>query len=44
MNILSSTEILMAMAGICLDRLLEQRSALLKPELPFDFRRLAKSV
>jgi hypothetical protein len=37
MNIVSSAGIFMAMAGICLDRLLKQRSALQKPELPFDF-------
>jgi hypothetical protein len=29
------------MAGICLDRLLKQRSALRKPDFSFDFRRLA---
>jgi hypothetical protein len=35
MNILSSTGIFVALAGICLDRLLMQRSALQKPDLPF---------
>ena len=37
MNIVSSAGILIAMAGICLDRILQQRSALRKPDTPFDF-------
>jgi hypothetical protein len=37
MNIVSSAGIFVAMAGICLDRLLNQRSALQKPDIPFDF-------
>jgi len=37
MNIVSSAGIFIAMAGICLDRLLKQRSALQKPDFPFDF-------
>jgi hypothetical protein len=37
MNIISSSGVFVAMAGICLDRLLKQRSALQKPEFPFDF-------
>jgi hypothetical protein len=36
MNIVSSAGIFVAMAGICLDRLLKQRSALQKPDSPFD--------
>jgi len=36
MNILSSAGIFIAMAGICLDRLLKQRFALQKPDFPFD--------
>jgi hypothetical protein len=34
MNIISSARNLIAMAGICLDRLLKQRSALRKPDIP----------
>jgi len=37
MNIISSASNLIAMAGTCLDRLLKQRSALRKPDIPFDF-------
>jgi hypothetical protein len=36
MNIVSSAGILIAMAGICLDRLLKRRSALQKPDFSFD--------
>jgi hypothetical protein len=32
MNIVSSANVFVAMAGICLDRLLKQRSALRKPD------------
>jgi hypothetical protein len=35
MNIVSSAGIFVALAGICLDRLLKQRSALKKPDFPF---------
>jgi hypothetical protein len=41
MNIVSSAGIFAAMTGICLDRLLKQRSALQEPDFSFDFRRLA---
>jgi hypothetical protein len=37
MNIVSSARILVAVAGICLDRLLKQRSALHEPDFPFNF-------
>jgi hypothetical protein len=37
MNIVSSAGIFIAMAGICFDRLLKQRSALQKPDFHFDF-------
>jgi hypothetical protein len=37
MNTVSSAGIFIAMAGLCLDRLLKQRSALQKPDFPFDF-------
>jgi hypothetical protein len=37
MNIVSSAGIFVAMSGICLDRLLKQRSALRKPDFSFDF-------
>jgi len=37
MNIVSSAGIFIAMAGICLDRLLKQRSALRKLCIPLDF-------
>jgi len=37
MNIVSSAGVLIAMAGICLDRLLKPRSALQKPDFSFDF-------
>jgi hypothetical protein len=37
MNIVSSAGISIAMAGVCLDRLLKQRSALRKPDFSFDF-------
>jgi hypothetical protein len=36
MNIVSSAGVFIALAGICLDRLLQQRSALQKPNFPFD--------
>jgi hypothetical protein len=36
MNIVSSAGIFIAMTGICLDRLLKQRSALQKLDIPFD--------
>jgi len=36
MNIVSSAGIFNAMAGICLDRLLKQRSALQKSDFSFD--------
>jgi hypothetical protein len=35
-NIISSSGHFIGMAGICLDRLLKQRSALRKPDLSFD--------
>jgi hypothetical protein len=37
MNIVPSAGIRIALAGICLDRLLKQRSALQEPDFPFDF-------
>jgi hypothetical protein len=37
MSIVSSAGIFVAMAGICLDRLLKQRSALQNPDFSFDF-------
>jgi hypothetical protein len=37
MNIVSSAGISIALAGICLDRLLKQRSALQKPDFLFGF-------
>jgi hypothetical protein len=37
MNIVSSAGVFIAMAEICLDRLLRQRSALRKPDSSFDF-------
>jgi len=37
MNAISSSGNFIGMAGICLDRLLKQRSALRKPDLSFDF-------
>jgi hypothetical protein len=37
MNIAFSAGIFKAMEGICLDRLVKQRSALRKPGVPFDF-------
>ena len=37
MNIVSSAKIFMAMEGICLDRLLNQRFALRIPGIPLDF-------
>jgi hypothetical protein len=37
MNIISSARNLIAMEGICLDRLLKERSALHKSGIPFDF-------
>jgi hypothetical protein len=37
MNIVSLAGIFVAMMGICLDRLLKQRSALQKPDFSFDF-------
>jgi hypothetical protein len=37
MNIVSSAEIFIAMAGIGLDRLLKQHSALQNPDFSFDF-------
>jgi len=36
MSIVSSAKIFIAMAGICFDRLLKQRSALRKLGIPFD--------
>jgi hypothetical protein len=36
MNTVSSSENFIRMAGICLDRLLKQRSALRKPDFFFD--------
>jgi hypothetical protein len=37
MNIVSSAKILMAMPGICLDRLLKQRFALHESDFPCNF-------
>jgi hypothetical protein len=37
MNIVSSAGIFAVMTGICLDRLLKQRSALQEPDFSFDF-------
>jgi hypothetical protein len=37
MNILSSAKTLIAIEGICPDRLLKQRCALRKPDFNFDF-------
>ena len=37
MNTISSSGDFSGMAGICLDRLLKQRSALRKPDFSFDF-------
>jgi len=37
MNTISSSGNFIGMAGICLDRLLKQRSALQKPDFSFDF-------
>jgi hypothetical protein len=36
-NIMSSSGDFIELAGICLDRLLRQRSALRKPDFSFDF-------
>jgi hypothetical protein len=41
MNVVSSAGIFIAMSGICLARLLMQRSALHEPDFSFIFRRLA---
>jgi hypothetical protein len=37
MNTLSSSGNFIGLAGVCLDRLLKQRSALRKPDFSFDF-------
>jgi hypothetical protein len=37
MNIASSVGVLVAMAGVCVDRLLKQRPALQRPNFFFDF-------
>jgi len=44
MNILSSAEIIIEMAGICLDRLLKQHSALQKPDFSFGFPPLGGGI
>jgi len=44
MNILSSAEIFVEMAGICLDRLLKQRAALQKPDFSFGFPPLGGGI
>jgi hypothetical protein len=41
MKTISSSENFIWMTGICLDRLLKQRSALRKPDFSSDFRRVA---